>query len=162
MQSEDMAQAPAHLNEKRKERRVLHSHTIAHNCTHTHETGTSLSSSNGRGVNNLWNFSLGSWPLFCTIFSLWLSVMESQNVGRKSFAISVLRRALIWFEISIWRGPVGNTVLWTVRALYFFFFLRLSNGFSWRPFQFAICVFYYWIFLKPILGLSLGDMVLTG
>jgi len=33
--------------------------------------------------------------IFLLFFFPRLSVMESQNVGRKSFAISVLRRALI-------------------------------------------------------------------
>lgn len=162
MQSEDMAQAPAHLNEKRKERRVLHSHTIAHNCTHTHETGTSLSSSNGRGVNNLWNFSLGSWPLFFVLFfrfgcPLWSRRMLEEN------HLPFPSCAALWFDLKFQFGvDLWGTQCYEPLERFTSFFLRLSNGFSWRPFQFAICVFYYWIFLKPILGLSLRDMVLTG
>lgn len=72
--------------------------------------------------------------------------------------------AALWFDLKFQFGVDlwGTQCYEPLERFTSFFFLRLSNGFSWRPFQFAICVFYYWIFLKPILGLSLRDMVLTG
>jgi len=99
-----MGQAAAHLNEKRKERRVLHSHT--------HSERVPVCPVQMAEVLIIYEiFPLVLGYIFFLLFFPRLSVMESQNVGRKSFAISVLRRALIWFEISICRGPVGNSVV---------------------------------------------------